>query len=137
MFTLGVRVGYSFSGGPDTPEGHAFLPVYVEGRFAYHFLENPFNRTGFVPYVFLSGGLAEAQSRIQVVVFDGEEAYNNDERLTLNAWRQVGIGFGSIGGGTAIKITNWTGFNADFRVTQHFPVLGTQIAGRAGYFAGF
>jgi hypothetical protein len=137
MFTLGARIGYSFSGGPDTPEGKSFLPVYAEARFAYHFLENPFARTGFVPYVFLAGGVAESHSRIQVIVFDGPEAYQRDERLTLNAWRQVGIGFGSLGVGTAIKITDWTGFNVDFRVTELFPALGTQFAGRAGYFAGF
>lgn len=136
MFTAGARVGYSFNGSPEAPDGSQFIPVFAEATFAYHFLDRPFAREGFVPYVFISGGYAQLDSRLDVIVYDGEQAFRSDERTTLDAWRRTGSGFASAGGGTAIKITSFTGFSADIRVMQLFPTLGTAMAGRAGYFIG-
>ena len=136
MFTVGVRLGYSFQGGPESPDGTPFLPVHAEARFAYWFGDSPFASSGFVPYVYVAGGLSEADAKVLVTIYEDEGSFARDERTQLHAWRKTGVGFAALGGGTTFKITDWTGLSADFRVMQLFGAGATGMALRAGYMVG-
>ena len=96
-FSLGVRLGYAFGGGPEVPNGSAFLPVHAAGRVGYWFGSEPFGRTGLRPFVFLTGGMAQIDTRVLVTVYEGDDAYVNDQRTKLHAWRKAGSAF--VGGG--------------------------------------
>jgi hypothetical protein len=64
---VGTRLGFAFNGGP--PAGTTkFLPIHAEARGTYYFLG--LDRTGFRPYVALSGGLAQVDAKVQIKVYE-------------------------------------------------------------------
>lgn len=135
--TLGIRVGFAFGGGPQAPEGLAFLPVHAEGRVSYWFGEGPFASAGPRFYVTLAGGLAQADSKVSVIVYETEQDYVADRRLVLDAWRKAGTGFLSLGGGFMYAITPRIGPYAEVKVIQLLGASTTGMGAQAGASFGF
>lgn len=136
-FTLGVRVGFAFGGGPQAPGGLAFVPVHAEGRAAYWFGSDPFASAGPRFYLTVGGGIAQADSKVSVVVYENEQDYVADNRLTLDAWRKAGTGFLAFGGGFLYAITPRTGPYAEARVIQLLGASNTGLGLQLGYAFGF
>ncbi len=135
-FSVGVRLGYAFGGGPEVPGGSAFLPVHAAGRVGYWFGSQPFARSGFRPFVFLSGGMAQMDSRVLVTVYEGEDAFVNDQRTKLHAWRKAGSGFVAGGAGASYQINNWAGFTGEMKVVQTLGAAATGLSFNLGYTVG-
>jgi hypothetical protein len=136
-FALGVRVGFAFGGGPQAPGGKSFFPVHAEARAAYFFGSDPFRRVGPRPYAVLSGGIAQIDSSVGVIIYENESDFVADKRLTLDAWRKAGTGFASAGLGILYGITPRMGPEAEFKVIQLFGASGTAMALKIGYAVGF
>ncbi|MFP6683404.1 MAG: hypothetical protein VB934_01775 [Polyangiaceae bacterium] len=135
-FSLGVRLGYAFGGGPEVPNGSAFLPVHAAGRVGYWFGSEPFGRTGLRPFVFLTGGMAQIDTRVLVTVYEGDDAYVNDQRTKLHAWRKAGSAFVGGGVGTSFQINNWAGFSAEMKIMQTLGSTATGMSLNLGYTVG-
>lgn len=135
--TLGVRIGFAFGGGPQAPDGRPFLPVHAEGRVSYWFGADPFAGSGPRAYVTLAGGLAQADSKVSVIVYENEQDYIADKRLTLDAWRKAGTGFLSLGGGFMYAITPRIGPFAEVKVLQLLGAASTGLGAQAGAAFGF
>jgi hypothetical protein len=81
-FTLGVRVGYAFNGGPGVPEGFnkdgtatsekKFMPFHLEARATYYLGKGVLSRAGVRPFVYASGGLAQVDSKVSGVPVDND-----------------------------------------------------------------
>src|SRR5262249_21777067 len=71
-FTAGARLGFAFGGA--TTEGASFFPIHVEVRGAYYFLKDPFREIGVRPFVFVSGGLEQVDSKVDVEVLEDGKA---------------------------------------------------------------
>jgi hypothetical protein len=138
-FTAGVRVGYAFSGGPPavTVDGTTgeqsgkinFLPFHAEARLTYWIL--PLSKIGFRPYVFAGGGMAQVDAKVKVTVFDcgspqrdgtpppancseGGADKNNLTQRPVDAWKKLGQGFITVGGGVVYAIKPQFGIQANF-----------------------
>lgn len=135
--SAGVRVGFAFGGGPQAPEGAAFVPVHAEARAAYWFGKDPFTRTGIRPYVTIGGGLAQVDASVQVTVYTTEQDFINDKRQLLDAWKKSGTVFFGAGGGAMYAIKPNTGPIAELRLMQLFGSSGTAVSASVGYAHGF
>jgi hypothetical protein len=136
-FSLGVRVGFAFGGGPAAPGGKSFFPVHGEGRVAYWFGADPFGRAGVRPYLTLGGGVAQVDSSVSVIVYENEQDFIADKRTTLDAWRKAGTGFLAAGGGVLYAITPRTGPFGEVRVVQLLGASNTGMGLQLGYAFGF
>jgi hypothetical protein len=136
-FTLGARIGFAFGGGPQAPEGRAFLPFHAEARVAYWFGSEPFARTGLRPYIALSGGMAQIDGSTKVIVYDTEQDFIADRRLELEAWKKSGLAFISAGGGLMYAFLPSTGPLLEVKFIQLLGASGTALGGQLGYAFGF
>ena len=157
-FSLGARVGYAFNGTSDG--GAKFLPVHLEGRAKYAFGSKAYTGAIVRPWIFLNGGLAQVDSKVDVqVVEDGEvcgaenpksfkspcqDGYdkaggkNGNERIqTLKAAKQAGQGF--VGGGAGISFLPAKMFAIDvaFHFSATLPVFVPVLSPEAGVSVGF
>ncbi len=136
-FSVGVRLGFAFGGGPKADEGRAFLPLHAEARVAYWFGRDPFSRTGPRPYLVLSGGAAQVDARVPVVAYETKQDYTDDKRLALDAWKKTGTGFLGGGAGMLLALTPRSGPVAELKFTgmlgRSSPTLNLQL----GYAVGF
>ena len=78
---LGARVGFAFLGGPKPNGGNSFLPLHLEARGSYWFGNEPFARSGFRPFVFVGGGMAQVDSKVEVTVVEDTDAVIADSNL--------------------------------------------------------
>src|SRR5262249_21733138 len=119
-FTLGLKVGFAFRGGPTTPGmgSHAFFPVHGEARAAFWFGHAPFERAGVRPYIVLDGGIAQVDAKVGVVAYDTQADYLADKRLKLDAWKKSGTGFIGGGAGLMIAIAPRTGPLLEFKFME-------------------
>ncbi|MBK8257574.1 MAG: hypothetical protein IPK82_33510 [Polyangiaceae bacterium] len=154
-FTLGLRAGFAFNGA--SGQGVDFLPVHVEGRVGYSFGKDAFEGKGVRPFAFLSGGLAQVDSKVNVQVLedglkcgaDNPEDINSEceiaspdgrvepRRQDLQAYKQAGRGFVSIGLGIAYNPLRNVGLHLAVRGGVTFPVVTGVIAPEAGLTFGF
>lgn len=157
-FSLGARVGYAFNGTSDG--GASFLPVHLEARAQYAFGSKAYTGAIARPWIFLNGGLAQVDSKVDVqVVEDGEvcgadnpkdfksqcqDGYdkaggkNGRERIqTLKAAKQAGQGF--IGGGAGVSFlpAKMFAINVAFRFSATVPVFVPVLSPEAGVSVGF
>jgi hypothetical protein len=134
--SLGVRLGFAFRGGPAAPGGSGFVPLHAEGRAAWWF-------GGFAPrtgprfFVAASGGVAQVDAEIPVVVYDNETDFMADRRTSYNAWRKTGTGFAALGAGALVALTPSSGALAELRVMQMLGISATVVAPQLGYAVGF
>ncbi|HEY2405983.1 MAG TPA: hypothetical protein VGI10_08270 [Polyangiaceae bacterium] len=134
--TVGARVGFAFGGGPpagkdSTTAGTAFLPIHAEARLTYWFGKGALGKKGLRPYVHAGGGVAQVDAKVPVTVTDcqsstqgtgpcpnGDPSVNPDglPSVPLDAWRKMGQGFVTAGGGIVYAFTPKFGaqLNANF-----------------------
>jgi hypothetical protein len=129
---VGARAGYAFGGGPQAPDGAAFLPFHGELRASYFF--TPLGRKGLRPFVHLSGGIAQVDARVTVPLYTPDRP---TELQRLAAWRKSGTGFIGVGVALMYAITPNTGPYLDVQVLQMLGVSGTSISPQMGYAVGF
>jgi hypothetical protein len=162
--TVGLRAGYAIGGGPAPEGGAAFLPVHGEVRGAYYFGKNALARKGFRPYVHVGGGMAQVDAKLEVTVRDcagmrpagtqvapvqatpeeyqacvgGQQIPNNREAapLTLDAYKKLGQGFGTAGGGIIYALTEKSGIQLNINIMIMLPSSGTVIEPSLGYVMG-
>lgn len=98
--SLGVRFGLALNGGPTAGEGGVpFLPVHVEARAGYYFLDNPFKDEGLHPYAAVSGGLAQVDARINTRIGEtcmpgvDDCAANGTREAEVQVWTKTGTVF--------------------------------------------
>ena len=100
-FSLGVRLGSVVAGAAQRAAGErAFMYFHGEGRAAVWLARDPFAVTGIHPYIFVSGGVAEADGKVQVQYTDTRPGVCPD--CWLNAWKRSGDGFLGIGAGVRV-----------------------------------
>lgn len=140
-FSLGARAGFAFGGGPQGEnDARAFLPLHLEGRFAYWFGSAPFAKTGFRPYVFAVGGLAQVDARTRVTVVESTRpSYqpDNPPEQILVVWKKMGQGFAGLGGGLIYNLTESSGIVAEVKGMLMFPSSGQVLEPSVGYALGF
>jgi hypothetical protein len=151
----GVRLGYAFRGGPPanmvappdenppgvynptvpTNPGTKFLPFHAELRGSYWFGKSGF-RPGFRPYVHLGGGLAQVDAKV-VVNVDDKDTENSGGQTTADAWKKLGQGFITGGGGVGYFFTNKLGVQANFNVMYMLGASGIVLQPSLGMMMGF
>jgi hypothetical protein len=160
--TAGVRVGWTFGGGPpngrfvdyagDAPnvksviaKGTAFMPVHLEARVAYWFGSDVFNQR-LRPYVHLGGGFAEVDVKFKVPTRDcGTQdvsasclsSKNGGKAVELEAWKKLGNEFVTVGGGLAYGITDRIALNANLNIMYMFPSAAPVFQPSLGGLFGF
>lgn len=137
--TLGARLGFAFGGSPA-----GFLPIHAELRGAYWFTSNPFQGSGFHPYIALALGAASVDGRVTVEYFaskadyDAYQATKDKQYLgTVDAWRKTGKIFVSPSLGARFGFTeSGLGLIAELRMMQMLGASATGLAGNIGFSMG-
>ena len=132
--SLGLRLGSIVSGkAPVTPIDDPVITLHGEARVAVWLGRDVFSRAGLRPYLYLSGGYAEADGRI-VVDFTVPGDANT---YKLDAWKRSGHTFVSPGLGIQAAITKNTGPVAEVRYMQFVSPNVPVIAAQFGWAVGF
>ncbi len=129
-FTLGARVGAIVAGKADIVKGdRAVMLLHGEARAAVWLGRDPFAAAGLHPYIFLSGGVAEADG--MVLVEYSTQGCPNCPLNKVNAWKRSGPEFVGAGAGVKYAITPRMGPVLEARYMQFFdpsvPVIGVQL----------
>lgn len=150
--TAGLRLGYAIRGGPpagklveydregegqntfDTvlSEGTAFLPFHAEARATYWFGTTPLGKRGFRPYVHAGGGLAQVDARVVAKVQDNFRLDQPPQRGEIDAWKKLGQGFATVGGGTAFGISPTLALQLNLNIMFMLPAAGFVFQPSAG-----
>jgi hypothetical protein len=132
-FTAGVRLGAIVQGQATITKGDsAVMAFHGEARGAVWFGSDPFSAL-LRPYVLLSGGVAETDSKVLVQL-----QRNDDPRLySFNAWKRSGKGFLGVGAGLVAAITKRGGPMAEVRYLQFMGPSTSALALQLGYAFGF
>jgi hypothetical protein len=164
--TLGGRVGIAISGGPPagkgpddqgrggTSGGTAFLPFHGELRLAYWFGKGALGKKGLRPYVHVGGGVAQVDAKVKVRVADCKAALSNDvfnqciagqggtavsnqtQPYTLDAWRKMGQGFITAGGGVVYAFKENLGAQLNLNLMYMLPTSGPVLQPSIGLIYG-
>lgn len=153
--SLGGRVGYAFGGGPRTSDGRAFLPFHAEARVAFWLRDR--SAGGVAPYLHLGGGLAQvdikkgdvnvrdcSQEPTRSAFLDCIDAVNaydsaNQPELpekTLDAYRKLGNGFATLGGGVLLPLGKDVGLQVNLNGMLMLPSVGLVIEPSLGFVYG-
>jgi len=154
---LGARAGFAFGGGPpagksDTAAGTPFLPAHVEARLSYWIGKGVFSKKGIRPYVHIGGGLAQVDAKVKVRVADcsqlqddgsataarylcslGQPPSNGNydpgklPQQDLDAWRKMGQGFITAGGGAMYAFSDHLGLQLNLNLMLMVPSTGFVI----------
>ena len=154
--TLGARLGFAFngaSGGRGT-----FVPFHAEGRFGFFPGKTPFVGSVVRPYLMVSGGFAQIDTKVQVQVLEDGVACGAtnpssskspctkpsatdgsiEPRVqTLNVYKQAGLGFGALSFGVQFVPTSAVALYLAVRGNITFPVVTGVISPEAGLSLGF
>ncbi|HMJ57284.1 MAG TPA: tetratricopeptide repeat protein [Polyangiaceae bacterium] len=134
---LGARVGYAFGGGPTAPEGKAFFPAHLEARISYWLGKNPFASTSVRPYLVLSGGVAQFDSKVKVQVYErNPDNPRQVDQYEVVAWKKAGTSFVQAGGGVLFPFDFKSGIIAEVKVMQAFSASALGANFQLGYQMG-
>jgi hypothetical protein len=153
--SAGGRVGFAFNG--TSGGGASFLPVHVEVRGQYHVLPRALEGTGVRPYGQVSAGLAQIDTRVEVEVLEdaatcGADTSNLESPCTrpsgasgvveersqiLDAYKQAGLGFASLGAGVMYEPVPGMAMNLVLRASLTFPVVTAVLSPELGFALGF
>ena len=151
--TLGARVGFAFNGANDG--GASFLPVHLEGRVGYWPGKTPFVGNVVRPYMMISGGLAQIDTKVSVEVLEDGNACGakspGDSKSPctlpvgmpeprvqkLTAYKQAGLGFGSLAFGVHFVPSPIVALYLAARVNITFPVVTGVLSPEGGLALGF
>lgn len=123
--TLGLRGGYAFRSGPNA------MPIHIEGRLSYWFLDDSFSRLGFRPYGFLTGGMAKVDTMAKTVALPFPGAQE------MEIWHQTGQGFFGAGLGTVIAFKENHGPLLEVKLSRSTSPATTVISPGFGWVFGF
>jgi hypothetical protein len=136
-------------------EGTKFLPFHAELRLAYWFGKNVMSKKGLRPYVHAGGGVAQVDGKVKVTVADcryelpdatydactkGDPSVATPDNVTnyhLDAWRKMGQGFITAGGGAMYAFTEQLGAQLNVNLMYMFPTSGAVIQPSIGVVYGF
>jgi hypothetical protein len=162
--TIGARVGFAFSGGPPAGKapdrdnrggqsaGTKFLPFHLELRAAYWFGKGVLGKKGLRPYVHVGGGIAQVDAKVKVKVADcpaelNQTAYDactggstnatGTVPYELDAWRKMGQGFVTLGGGAVYAFKENIGAQLNINLMYMLPTTGPVIQPSLGVVYGF
>jgi hypothetical protein len=139
-FTAGVRLGAMIQGRARITQGDsAVMQYHAEARAALWFGHDPFNAL-LRPYIFVSGGLAETDSKVVVELQQTDpkrEPCASTSICAFDAWKRSGMGFVGGGAGLMAAVTKTGGPNAELRYLQYFGPNTPAIALQIGYMLGF
>ncbi len=132
----GVRVGFAFNGGPASG-GTSFLPLHFEPRATYFPLGTS---APFRPYVHLGGGLAQVDAMLEVRAIDCtnptsgtvQDCQSSKETrlgraVTLDAYRKLGQGFLTAGGGAQYMVSPNMGAQLNLNLMYMLPTTGLVV----------
>ena len=143
--SAGVRLGYAFRGGPETIDGRSFLPVHAEARL--HYWLTGLGAQGPRPYLHLGGGIAQVDiKKSSVTVRDcseevaagrqafldciaAQDAYASENapelpEKTLDAYRKLGNGFVTAGGGVLFSLGAHAALQVNLNAMLMTPSVG-------------
>ena len=154
-FTGGIRLGFGILGGRQA--NVSFFPLHIEARGAFWLGKRPFESKGARPFLMVSAGAAQLNSVVEVQVLEDGATCGADpgnihdpctkssnrestieERLQyLDAYKQAGFGFASLGGGVSLAAADRVSLNVGLRVGLTFPVVTMVVSPEAGVSVGF
>ncbi|MFT3776094.1 MAG: hypothetical protein QM820_62925 [Minicystis sp.] len=153
--TLGARIGFAFNGASG---GNAsFLPVHAEARLGFFPGKTPFVGSGVRPYLMISGGFAQIDTKVNVQVLEdgracGAESPSDSSSMctrpskdgvieqrvqTLTVYKQAGLGFGSLTFGVQFAPTAAVALYLAVRGNITFPVVTGVLSPEGGLSLGF
>jgi hypothetical protein len=160
--TIGARVGFAFGGGPPAGKagvndeggpsaGTKFLPFHGELRAQYWFGKDALAKKGLRPYVHVGGGIAQVDGKVKVKVSDcspltdpafgqctnGQNPGVPVPQKELDAWRKMGQGFVTIGGGAMYAFKENIGAQLNVNLMYMLPTSGPVIQPSLGVVYGF
>lgn len=154
-FTLGARVGFAFNGASGGES--SFLPLHLEGRFGYWPGKAPFVGSIVRPYIMISGGLAQIDTKVNVEVLEDGAACGaanpadrqspctrpsrdgviEDRVQTLTVYKQAGLGFGGFTFGVHFAPRPQVALFLAVRGNVTFPVVTGSFSPEGGLSLGF
>jgi hypothetical protein len=150
--TVGARVGYALGGGPPANrlvtynddetiktvdnEGKAFFPFHLEARAAYWFGKNVFGKKGLRPYVHVGGGVAQVDAKVVIKTIDKDTNMPPGTVYTADAWKKMGTGFITVGGGGVYAFTRNVGFQLNLNAMILLGAGGTVLEPSGGLVFG-
>ncbi len=158
-FTLGARAGYAINGAPED-----FFPIHGELRASYYF-GSGLSGSGIRPYVFAGGGVAQVDGKVSADVLNcplgefgtwnpgtgttdrcdpnatdpsvrPELEADSRQNLTVDVYKQMGIGFVAVGGGMVFAFTDNLGIKANVNGMVMLPKTGFVIEPSLGFVYG-
>ncbi len=131
---VGTRIGFAFNGSPKPQDGgRGFLPIHFELRGTYWFGKDAFSRTGFRPFAFVGGGLAQVDGKVSVAPRQNDQV----RTVTVDVWRKAGQQFVALGAGFMYALNARGGLVLDLKYSQMFPDSGSVISPEISYVLGF
>ena len=130
--TIGARLGAVLLGSPARLKvDPSFMFVHAEARASLWLGDNLFAKTGIRPYLYLNGGLAEADGKIPIALKQPNGA------IPLDAWKRSGHSFVGVGLGMQYAITQNRAPFAELGYQQFLGPPLPVIAIELGYALGF
>ncbi len=132
--TVGVKIGSVLTGKARRMDtDRAFLFFHGEGRVSLWIGKDVFSKPGVRPYLFVSGGIAEASGKILVDF----SVPGDPNTYKLDAWKRSGHSFLGPGLGVQAAFSKNNGPIAEFRYMQFMSPNVPVIAFQLGYAFGF
>src|SRR5690606_2024040 len=112
-----------------------FLPVHLEGRFAYYF--SPLTQKGLRPYVHGGAGLADVHGL--VTKSNVESCFPNGacDDVNIKIYQRSGPAFVTLGGGAVYAFTRNMGLQANLAAMVMLPNTAFVLQPSLGVVAGF
>ena len=131
------NLGYTIESVPS--KGQDFLPYHFELRASYWFGNNVLAKSGLRPYVHVGGGLAQVDAKVSVNVHDDDTDFANPklDNTTVDAWKKLGKGFITIGGGAQWAFGQKFALQANLNAMYMLSATGIVLQPSLGAVMGF
>jgi hypothetical protein len=152
--TLGARFGFAFNGSGSVA-GASFNPFHAEARVGYWPGSGQWSVAGVRPYLMVSGGLAQIDTKVSVQVLEDGNACGAKNpgdttspctlpagdappRIqTLTVYKQAGLGFAALSFGVHFAPTPMVALYLAVRGNITFPVVTGVLSPEGGLALGF
>lgn len=150
--TLGARFGFAFNGS-GSDGGASFNPLHAEARVGYWPGTGQWSIAGVRPYLMISGGLAQVDTKVTVNIAEDSAACGKvtDGRCTkassdgvfepatqsVTTYKQAGLGFAALSFGVHFAPTPMVALYLAVRGNITFPVVTGVLSPEGGLALGF